>query len=345
MNSLIQRAIAASARLQKPTVSWAPDSPSPQPYHVFDTTTSSWVSKTPAKTPDTPVQSPIKGIALYTWNIDFMLPSASARMAAALSHLHTLISAHFSPSPDTAAPIIFLQECTPEDLEVIASTPWVRQRFALTDISPTHWSTTHYGTTILLSLRLPITALFRVHFAQTRMDRDALFADLAFPSRSGNKTTTIRLCNTHLESLALSPPLRPAQMALIARYLYSNEAHAGLAAGDFNAIQPFDRTLHSDNNLKDAFLEQGGEEDTEEAYTWGQQAATALRETFGCSRMDKVFFTGGLKLVEFRRFGEDVQIPGGSEEERRTREEIVKLGFEKAWVTDHLGVLARFEVV
>lgn len=118
--------------------------------------------------------------------------------------------------------------------------------------------------------------------------------------------------------------------------------HAGLVAGDFNAIQPFDRTLHVDDNndLKDAFLELGGKEDTEEGYTWGQQAATKLRTQFGCSRMDKVYFCGRVKLLSFERFGQDVLVEGQEEGKK-----IVELGFEKPWVTDHLGVTAELEVL
>ena len=108
---------------------------------------------------------------------------------------------------------------------------------------------------------------------------------------------------------------------------------------NFNAIQPFDRTLHTDNNLKDAYLEQGGKEDSDDGYTWGQQAATAFRKQFGCSRMDKVYYRGALKLVEFRRFGQNVEL-----RDAKQRDEIVGLGFEKPWVTDHLGIFAKFEV-
>jgi len=111
-------------------------------------------------------------------------------------------------------------------------------------------------------------------------------------------------------------------------------------AGDFNAIQDLDRCLHFNNGLKDAYLELGGEEDSEEGYTWGQQAATSKREQFGCSRMDKVFFCGGLQLRGFERFGAGVEL-GDTKE----REETVRLGFERPWITDHLGVVARFEVM
>ncbi|KAM3415745.1 hypothetical protein BST61_g9257 [Cercospora zeina] len=137
-------------------------------------------------------------------------------------------------------------------------------------------------------------------------------------------------------------------MSLIASYMHqSPEISAAIAAGDFNAIQPFDRTLHLDNNLLDAYLECGGKEDDPDGHTWGQQASTVLRERFGTSRMDKVYYTppsptdkAYLKLAKFAYFGRDVVV-----EDVKKAEEIKALGFEKAWVTDHLGVEAVFDIV
>lgn len=333
MEALIGQAMRESATLRKTSVPWKDDEPHPQSYHTFDSATSSWVSKAPS---DDAAGSAgdnvgINSIALYSWNIDFILPFAEARMKPALAHLGGLVQ---SGLPN-AAPVIFLQECTPADLVTIAATPWIRERFHLTDVDATNWATNHYGTTTLVDSRLPITAAFRVHYSKTRMDRDAAFVDVSLQGK------TVRLCNTHLESMALSPPFRPPQMQILAQFLREEDkVHAGLVAGDFNAIQPFDRTLHTDNDLKDAFLELGGEEDTEEGYTWGQQAATKLREKFGCSRMDKVYFWGGIELAKFERFGADVLTEGEKESS-----EILALGFEKAWVTDHLGVKAEVKIV
>ncbi|ETS76174.1 hypothetical protein PFICI_11561 [Pestalotiopsis fici W106-1] len=341
MNEIFAKAIKDSELLRKTEVPWNPDKPFHQPYNIFDTTTSSWIPETPSD--QSILHDGIASIALYSWNIDFMLPFGEARMKAALDHLGGLVK-DLAATP-SIAPVIFLQECTPEDLVTISSFPWVRKRFILTDLDATYWATNHYGTTILLDNRLSLTSVFRVHYLQTRMDRDALFVDVAFGT--GSKTQIVRLCNTHLESLALDPPLRPAQMRIIAEYLHAKGIHAALAAGDFNAIQPFDRTLHSDNNLKDGFLEYGGRDDSDEGYTWGQQAATKLREQFGCSRMDKVYFCGPLNLLEFTRFGQDIQLPEGTSEnseESQKRNELVALGFDKPWVTDHIGILAKFKL-
>jgi tyrosyl-DNA phosphodiesterase 2 len=173
------------------------------------------------------------------------------------------------------------------------------------------------------------------------MERDALFVDMVFNNLEG-EGRIIRLCNTHLESLALDPPYRPAQVALAARFMRGEDAavHGALMAGDFNAIQAQDYTLHSANGLKDAYLELGGKENSEDGYTWGQQAATELRDRFGCSRMDKVFYYGKLRVDKFERFGDGIEVSDEAE-----RKNIVGLGFEKGWITDHLGVCVEVEVL
>ncbi|KAE8377088.1 Endonuclease/exonuclease/phosphatase [Aspergillus bertholletiae] len=331
MEALLAQVIRDTAKFRKTSVPWTLDEPYTQSYYGFDPTTSTWVSQPPS-TSTSDESLAITAIALYTWNIDFMLPFAAARMQPALAHLDQLTR----PLSPNIAPVVFLQECTPADLETISTTPWVQSRFYITDIDTTNWATAQYGTTVLVSKHLPITSVFRVHYSQTRMDRDALFVDISM----GPQEKRVRLCNTHLESMALDPPYRPPQMQLVAQYMHHDGVYAALAAGDFNAIQPFDQTLHIDNNLKDAFLELGGEEGTEEGYTWGQQAATSLRERFGCSRMDKVYFRGSVQLRKFERFGAGILTEG--DEERR---EIVGLGFEKPWVTDHLGIMVVADVL
>jgi tyrosyl-DNA phosphodiesterase 2 len=165
------------------------------------------------------------------------------------------------------------------------------------------------------------------------MERDGLFVDIAAAEK------VLRFCNTHLESLIADPPLRPAQMTIAAQYMNATTAHASFLAGDLNAIQPFDRKLHSDNGLKDAFIELGGKEDSDDGYTWGQQAQTKLRETFGCSRMDKVFYCGGTKIKRFERIGVDVEV-----EQEKDKQLLKQQGLDKGWVTDHLGVMAEFVV-
>lgn len=260
-----------------------------------------------------------------------MLPYPSSRMTKGFSHLRSLID---SGPRDSTASIIYLQECIDSDIELIASHSWVRENFHLSDIDISNWQSGHYGTITLVDKRLPITSCFRVHYSQTRMERDGLFVDV----RLGGKT--VRICNSHLESMAFEPPYRIPQMKLCAEYMRQPGIDSAIVAGDFNAIQDFDRTLHEVNGLKDAYLELGGQEhDAANGHTWGQQAATNLRQQFGTSRMDKVYFCGGLELLSFERFGAGVCV-----DDEQEREAIVKLGFDEPWITDHLGVKAVLTV-
>ncbi|KAK9421592.1 putative Endonuclease/exonuclease/phosphatase [Seiridium unicorne] len=336
MDEIVQKAIAHNEASRKTSVPWKADEPYSQQHFLFNKTKQEWESQTAASaTGETvsPSDSPaIARLALYAWNVDFMLPYAESRMEAALSTLQNLTS----QIPSTTAVVIYLQECLQLDLDTISKQPWIRERFAVTDLTGENWASGYYGTTTLVDRRLPITALFRVHYEKTRMERDGLFVDVLMGKARDKK---VRLCNSHLESLATMPPYRPPQVEVIARFLKEGGVDAGVAAGDFNAIQDFDRTLHSDNGLKDAYLELGGKEDSDEGYTWGQQAATSLRDQFGCSRMDKVYFTGALELKGFERFGADVQL-----EDQRQREKLVALGFEKPWITDHLGIRAELQI-
>ena len=56
--------------------------------------------------------------------------------------------------------------------------------------------------------------------------------------------------------------------------------------------------------------------------------------------MDKVFYCGGVRLLDFQIRGADVELRDG--EQRQT---ILDLGFERAWITDHLALRAIFDLV
>jgi tyrosyl-DNA phosphodiesterase 2 len=303
----------------------------------------------------TTVQPPINSadpvdlskIRLISWNIDFMAPYATERMAAALQYLD-----HFTASSTPGTPIVlFLQEMTHLDLKQIREAAWVKQRFNMTDFNSQYWRSSGYGTTTLVDRRLQIQNVFRVPF-YSGMNRDGLLVDIALTNAPGARPRggpVLRLCNTHLESLVADPPFRPIQMAAAAEYLSDKDDAAtkylhipdqvacGLLAGDLNAIQPFDRTLHLDNGLSDTYLELGGEEDSDEGYTWGPQAQRWSRERFGCSRMDKILFRGDLLPLSFERIGVGVKVAGDVLEE-------VEKGVEGGFVTDHYGVMGDFEL-
>lgn len=341
MDELVQKAMKQAVVLKKPPelIPWEFDEPWSQPYYMWDFESETWQPIKPSHaaspTNDQARSSGITNLALYSWNVDFMLPYAEARMSAALAHLEKLTD----QSPSTTAMGINLQECTPSDLINISNHQWVRDRFYITDLDSSAWGSGLYGTTTLVDRRLEIASCFRVHYSATKMERDVLFVDVKVPETSH----TVRLGNTHLESLPLDPPLRPSQMRVASAHLKAEALSGAIIAGDFNAIQPFDSSLHSDNGLKDAYLELGGREGGEDGFTWGQQALPALRERFGCSRMDKAYFDGDkIKLQGFEKFGADVEVDGGKQKQK---DALLTLGFEKAWCTDHLGIKALFSLV
>lgn len=343
MERLVRKAIQATAALKKTPeqVPWQLDEPWHQPYYAWDIEGEAWEFRKPSQSLRSHTKNhsgnSLSSIALYSWNIDFMLPYAEARMHAALSHLDELTTC----LPSTTAVVINLQECIPSDLITISQQAWVRDRFYITDLDSSSWGSGLYGTTTLVDRRLQVDACFRVHFSASSMERDVLFVDVKIPGGTGYGK--IRLGNTHLESLALDPPLRPTQMHLAATYMLEDGLAGSIIAGDFNAIQPFDITLHSDNGLKDAYLELGSKEGVEEGFTWGQQALPALRNQFGCSRMDKTYFCGkGFQLSNFERFGVGIKVSGDGREKQK--EGLLALGFEEAWCTDHLGVKAIFDL-
>ncbi|KAL8936638.1 MAG: hypothetical protein Q9216_004823 [Gyalolechia sp. 2 TL-2023] len=299
--------------------------PRPQPLYHFRG--NSW--QTTNQNPAPPALTTASTFRLVTWNIDCQAQGGNLRMVAALRYLEQLTK----EAPPSIPLVLFLQEMTPSDLQLIQAAPWVRAQFFLTDVDSKNWQSDWYGTTTLIDRRLAVQSVYRV-FYQTNMQRDGLFVDLAFaPGGTEGEQTSIRLCNTHLESLVAEPPLRPAQVEVAAKHLHDPAIRAGLVAGDFNAIQAFDRTLHADNDLKDAYLEVGGQEDSEEGYTWGQQVHANLRERFGCTRMDKIFYCGGMRVENLQRIGVDVKV----EESKRA---VMRSWGTLEYVTDHYGLMA-----
>ncbi|KAF2095475.1 hypothetical protein NA57DRAFT_59477 [Rhizodiscina lignyota] len=268
-------------------------------------------------------------VRVLSWNIDMLIPYGIPRMAAALNYLDSLVSE--APTQPT---IILLQEMTKTDLTQIQEAAWVRERFYITDVDNKHWISPFYGTTTLIDRRLNIKQVFRIPFI-SKFDRDGFFIDIRL---AGSQDKVVRFCNAHLESLVADPPVRPVQLADAAPYLHDTSVHAGLLAGDCNAIQPFDRTLHSENNLKDAYLELGGKEDSDDGYTWGHQVKKWMREKFGPSRMDKVMYCGSMDAKSLKRIGIDVCV-----EDDGIREDM-KRELEGDWVTDHYGLDAVMEL-
>lgn len=93
--------------------------------------------------------------AVLSWNIDFMRPQGEARMAAALGHLSSLISA--KPRHPS---IIMLNEMTQSDLRLIKRAEWVRAGYHMTDVSPDHWEGS-YGITSYATHPHPLPKIYK----------------------------------------------------------------------------------------------------------------------------------------------------------------------------------------
>ncbi|PKX99174.1 endonuclease/exonuclease/phosphatase family protein [Aspergillus novofumigatus IBT 16806] len=324
------------------------DRANPQPfYHYFDNT---W---TPIRSLTDITGSPnssdlhqthrktITRIRLTTWNIDFQTPLGRERMAAALEYL----SHQHSTQPDDETPSsIFLQEMAESDLQLIQESGWIQEKFFITDTSSDHWRGS-YGTTTMIDKQLVVRGVFRVPYSNSRMKRDGLFVDVDVGPFGAESERILRLCNTHLESLVSHPPRRPVQLRLASIFMHGSgpatgpedegtytppTPHAAILAGDLNAFAPEDRSAPEECGLRDAFLTLGGREGTEESFTWGQQVPDWMRERFGCSRMDKILYCGG---VEAKRVTVTVTFNQSERED------------EEVWVTDHLGLQGEFVIL
>ncbi|KAL3457982.1 hypothetical protein BJX64DRAFT_302326 [Aspergillus heterothallicus] len=359
-----------------------PDKPNPQPFNYFDETANppQWrpaSSSADITNPNTdqahqhpPPENTNNTLHLITWNIDFQVPYPIERMTAALHHLHHLCKTQNTSSPSSRT-IILLQEMTPSTLAVIHASPWIRSRFYVTDLTPSHWRGSGYGTTTLVDRRLGIERVFRVPYAQSWMERDALFVDLAMTLASsgdddgggeGGCLRVVRVCNTHLESLASGTAKRPVQMEVASGFMHAsdtmglglglglgqpkNQPHAAVLAGDLNAFAPEDLDIPVSCGLRDAFLVLGGVEETEEAFTWGKQNAGWLVGRFPDARMDKVLFCGGVEVRHLKRIGVGLRARVGGDEHglggSGVDEDLDEEEEEGVWVTDHYGLEAEF---
>ncbi|KAF2731253.1 hypothetical protein EJ04DRAFT_443408 [Polyplosphaeria fusca] len=283
--------------------------------------------------------SHMTSLRLITWNIDFMAPYPTERMASALVYLEGLISS----IPTTTATVIFLQEMqeapnprqldqSATDLSQLRDASWVQQKFHITDLTPVNWDLSSYGTVTLVDKRLMIAGVSRLHF-MSEYQRDALLVDIAISA----SRKILRLCNVHLDSMNGS--MRPIQWKAAAHQLQNSEGdiYASILAGDCNANQPRDRTEPQENGFKDVYLELGGVEGDEHGMTWGFQCHAGAK--WGRQRLDKVVCWGDIEPKSLERIGVGV---------KATADELVKKDLEHLegmnFVTDHYGLMADFEI-
>ncbi|CAL1716394.1 unnamed protein product [Somion occarium] len=287
--------------------------------------------------------SPPSSIRVLSWNIDFIGDKPEARMQAALSHIQNEVFA--SEDGQKPAPCcILLQEVSSEAFPVLLKNQWVRKHFMVIPTSADDFPNGTYGVVTLVSKSIPVSKAQSLIFGNSAMGRSALMVDvkLSLPnptakaenggSRSSEESEnlptvtapsliTLRLANTHLESLPTGVAARPVQLANIASLLKEDGLHGGIVCGDMNIIRESDLHIHEDAGLLDAWTG----EDEEEGFTWGFQPPCQ----FAPGRLDRVFYTSACQ--------EKCEI---------SQPERVCIGLKRngRWVTDHYGLLTTVSV-
>lgn len=273
---------------------------------------------------------PRSNFGVITWNIDFATSQHLQRTDAAISYLRSILVTN-AEEPDTISPtIILFQEVDELMLLQLAEHEWVRKNFYMTDTHPEGgaWARSHYNTVSLIDRRIMVKNVIRLHY-DSQYGRDCLFVDIIAARGLNSEIVTVRLGNTHLESLRATPPKRPAQLKMASKFILSdNTVHTGLIAGDMNPIEPFDRTLHSELGLKDAYLERGGAEEDPEGHTWGYQSGNT---PYRPQRFDKVLYAADNRLRV-----EGFSVIGAGQ---KTQE------LPKVFISDHYGVWADVRIL
>jgi len=152
------------------------------------------------------------------------------------------------------------------------------------------------------------------------MLRNALLVDIKLSVPGENsQVITLRVANTHLESMPEGENARPEQLRLIAKLLKG--MNGGVACGDMNAIGPSDWALAEKVGLVDAWK---GDDDDEEGFTWGYQPTSEHPP----GRLDKILFVPG-KMYE-------VDEP-----------KVVGVGLKTTqglWASDHFGLVTTLRL-
>ncbi|KAK6509333.1 hypothetical protein TWF481_004087 [Arthrobotrys musiformis] len=273
---------------------------------------------------------PRSNFALITWNVDFVSSEPQDRISAAMSHLRSLLISG-TDDPDTISPaVIVLQEVNHEMVKSLAENEWVRKNFYITDVVTDRgiWQKSHYGTVTLVDRRIKVKNVIRLHY-DSNMDRDCLFVDIEAVSSRTSEVVTVRVGNTHLESLVPPKPWRLEQLKLAARFvLYDTNVYTGLIAGDMNPIDSYDLKIPEEAGLKDAYLVGGGEENNARGHTWGYQTE---ENRYPKRRFDKIFHPPGDKIKV-----EQVETIGVGE---KTPEK------PKVYISDHYGVFGNVRIL
>ncbi|KAG5637161.1 hypothetical protein H0H81_005564 [Sphagnurus paluster] len=268
-------------------------------------------------------------LLLITWNLDAFSEHAQERVDVALRHLETYVFKCDQGQEPVACCIMF-QEVTAESLSYILEDDWVRRHFAVTPISPTKWpGSSQYGNVTLISRTVLVSRASILSFGYSNMERGAVVVDVKVtsPKAHNPKEMTLRLINTHLESLPVGARMRQPQLAVLASLLRRrDEVRGGVIAGDMNAIDPSEHAIPSTLGLQDAWSFPA---DDESGHTWGDQPSCE----YPPGRLDKILYVErkAYKIDSPKRIGVGLRA-------------IDARGVQLGWASDHYGLMTPLRV-
>ncbi|TCD69349.1 hypothetical protein EIP91_007905 [Steccherinum ochraceum] len=262
-------------------------------------------------------------LRIVSWNIDFMQDRAVTRLHAALDHLKSKL--HKGADGTKLEPCcVLLQEVALDAFPALLSHAWVQEHFQVTPTSPDKgWPRgAGYGVVTLVSRSLQVIQCQSLEYGCSVMGRTALMVDVRMKPASADdeEYVTLRVANTHLESLPMGAEARPVQLSSTAAKL--REVDCGVVCGDMNAIGPSDTDIHADAGLEDAWTKG---DDSASGFTWGYQP----RCQFPAGRLDKVLYTPSeyFKVDEPRKIGVGLKTADGQ------------------WASDHYGLMTTVRIL
>ncbi|KAG5642584.1 hypothetical protein DXG03_002535 [Asterophora parasitica] len=268
-------------------------------------------------------------IILVTWNIDFQSGYVKERTNVVVRHLETYVfKCDVGQEPNPCC--IMLQEVNPEALTVILENAWIRQHFQVTPISPDKLSSGVYGNVTLVTRSIVVLRASIVTFGCSSQGRGAVVADVkvSSPKAHNPRDSTLRLINTHLESLDIGIPIRGPQLNVLAALLRRKEVKGGVIAGDLNAFDRLDEHHAERLGLEDAWTTKSPSNYVN-GHTWGYQDTCE----FPPNRLDRIYYVEG-KAYELecpKRIGVGLRAPDEN-------------GVLVAWASDHYGLSTPLRV-
>ncbi|KAF8896356.1 hypothetical protein BD779DRAFT_1659908 [Infundibulicybe gibba] len=266
-----------------------------------------WEKKTtPTPTPTTTREIPH---ALSTW--------VGQRINTVLDHLETeVFQCKNGEAPEPCC--ILLQEVHINALKVVLQHSWIKSHFATTPISREKWPFgATYGNVTLISRSITVVKAQSLEFGSSSMWRTGLMVDVKLSAPEPHaRTGTLRIINTHLESLPTGAVARPTQMSLLAKFIKEDNLQGGIIAGDMNSIDPDESTFGDKNEI---------------GFTWGYQGGGE----YPPARFDKIVYLPrrGYKVEEPRRIG--IGLKSGDADRKSSA----------IWASDHYGLDTHLRIL